>query len=78
MKITNFECCDAENNTVLVDAHGNNIAFICPDCGHPVLAVMLANQRGSSSEHSTSCKGMNCEFSCWFSVKDNKLIINRK
>jgi len=75
MKVTNFEVFDADNNKVSADAHGNNIAFICPRCGHPVLAVMFENQRGSSREKPTLCKG--CHTSFWMEVFNNHLVLNQ-
>ena len=48
---------DADGNEVLADPHGNNLAFCCSGCGHPVLAVALANQRGSDEAHPAICRG---------------------
>ena len=48
---------DSDGSEIRADPFGNNVAFICPECGHPVLATALANQRGSDEEHPTDCKG---------------------
>ena len=57
MKITEFLILDAEGDEIAADPHGNNVAFCCPACGHPVLAVALANQRGSDEDHPAVCRG---------------------
>jgi hypothetical protein len=57
VKITDYLVMDGDGQPVLADAHGNNIAFCCTSCGHPVLAVALENQRGSDPEHPAVCKG---------------------
>ena len=46
-KVTDFECADELGFRVLCDAFGNNVAFKCPNCARPVLAILRANQRGS-------------------------------
>ena len=57
MKITGFLVLDSNGDELDADAHGNNVAFSCPDCGFPVLATALANQRGSDRAHPSDCKG---------------------
>lgn len=57
MNITDYLIMDGTGNEIPADAHGNNLAFSCPVCGHPVLATTLENQRGSDEEHPTSCRG---------------------
>jgi len=57
LKITDFLVFDAAGNEISADPHGNNLAFCCPACGHPVLAVALANQRGSDEAHPAVCRG---------------------
>ncbi|MEI6350051.1 MAG: hypothetical protein WCP06_02975 [Verrucomicrobiota bacterium] len=47
---------DSDGNEIQADAFGNNVAFLCPRCGHPVLATALADQRGSDESHPTECK----------------------
>ena len=77
MKITDFMVMDGDGNEVKSDAHGNNIAFLCSSCGHPVLAVALENQRGSDEEHLANCKG--CGVGYFLDVRNNseKLYIHR-
>jgi DNA-directed RNA polymerase subunit RPC12/RpoP len=57
MKITNFLIMDGDGDEILADAFGNNVAFACGECGHPVLAITLENQRGSDEDHPSECKG---------------------
>ena len=57
MKITNFLVMNADGNEIAADPHGNNIAFDCWKCGHPILAIALDNQRGSDEDHAVNCRG---------------------
>ena len=57
MKITDFLIMDGDGVEIPADAFGNNVAFSCAKCGHPVLATALDNQRGSDEEHPSRCKG---------------------
>jgi uncharacterized protein (DUF983 family) len=38
------------------DAHGNNIAWCCAACGHPLLFVCRDNQKGFGGK-ATQCHG---------------------
>jgi hypothetical protein len=38
------------------DAHGNNVAWCCPLCKHPVLFVCRKDQKGFNNKY-TVCKG---------------------
>ncbi len=57
MKITDYLIMDGSGTEIPADAHGNNVAFACAKCSHPVLAIALENQRGSDDMHPTECKG---------------------
>ena len=57
MKITDFLIMDENGVEIRADAFGNNVAFACSKCGHPVLAISLDDQRGSDQEHTRRCKG---------------------
>ncbi len=57
MKITGFLVMDTHGDVMPADAFGNNLAFCCWECEHPVLAIALENQRGSDEEHPAICKG---------------------
>lgn len=47
-----------------VRAHpdGNNVAWICPKCGHPVLFVYLRGRIGSSRLNPTVCRGCGARY----------------
>lgn len=62
MKITGFLVMDADGEILDADAHGNNLAFCCTQCGHPVLAVALENQRGSDEDHPARCHGCGARY----------------
>ena len=54
--ITDF-CCYFNGRKLPTDAFGNNAAFDCPNCGHPV--IMLTHddkQRGMSEQNPSQCK----------------------
>ena len=41
--------------TIAVAADGNNVAWICPECGAPILFVYLSGRRGSSPSAPSAC-----------------------
>ena len=57
MKITDFLVMDDAGVEIRADAFGNNVAFSCQGCGHPMLATALENQRGCDEQHPAVCKG---------------------
>ena len=57
MKITDFLVMDTNGDEIDADPHGNNLAFSCPLCEYPVLAVALDNQRGNDEHHPAQCRG---------------------
>ena len=69
-KITDFHCVDENGREVPCYAFGNNVAFNCPKCGRPMLAVIRKDQRGSKPENPTPCvKG---DFYAWMSADFDK------
>ena len=64
-RVTDFNLVDEAGERALCDAYGNNVAFKCPKCGHPMLAIILPkqNRRGSTPENEAECR--NCEFRAW-------------
>lgn len=62
MKITDFLIMDTNGDEIEADPHGNNLAFGCWNCGHPVLAVALENQRGSDEEHPATCRACGTKY----------------
>jgi hypothetical protein len=65
LTITNFQCVDDKGQTVPCDAFGNNVAFSCPLCSHPMLAIIRNSQRGSYAGNPAVCRS--CQFRCWLS-----------
>jgi|GEM_PF-4878360 len=43
------------------DPYGNNVAWVCPACGYPILFVCLENQKGFDGKF-TNCKGCGKSF----------------
>ena len=62
---------------VLADAHGNNVAFACLNCGGPVLATLMLHQRGSSEEKPTECRVCSAKFWVEPQVARNRLLVHR-
>lgn len=56
MKITDFQTMNMYGDSIQADAHGNNIAFNCFVCSHPVLATTRDKHRGNNKEHPSTCK----------------------
>ena len=50
------------NKEIEADAFGNNVAFKCPKCGYPVLAVVRKGQRGSQADNPSNCKGCKADY----------------
>ena len=57
MKITDFLIMDSNGDRIDADPFGNNLAFLCQACSHPILAIALINQRGSSEKSPVLCRG---------------------
>ncbi len=75
--VTNFKGDDAQGHPVPCDAHGNNVAFGCLDCGGPVLAIIRTHQRGSSAAKPSPCPACSSRF--WVDVDAPRqvVIVNR-
>lgn len=54
--VTGFIGVFSDGISAKVDTHGNNVAFSCPDCLYPVLAVARENQRGFSKRNPAICR----------------------
>ncbi len=74
MKITGFRCVTRSGTDIPCDAFGNNIAFACQKCSHPVLGIMRKNQRGSDSSHLAECQ--KCHLKYWLLVDGNRKTIS--
>ena len=57
IKITDFLILKGGGREIDSDAYGDHLAFSCEECGHPVLATALENQRGCDEEHPAVCRG---------------------
>lgn len=77
MTITDFLVMDGYGIEIPVDAHGNNLAFNCPDCGHPILGIARDNQKGSDERHPTTCKGCGEQYFLDVRLRTEKLYIHR-
>lgn len=53
--ITDFLCNDENGREIHCDAFGNNVAVQCPNCGHPILAILRPNHRVCASTRSSMC-----------------------
>lgn len=62
VRITDFLVMNGDGDRIQADPHGNNVAFNCFDCEHPIVAVALENQRGSDEEHPAVCRGCGAEY----------------
>ena len=76
MKITDFLVMDTDGELIAADPHGNNIAFCCFKCGHPLLAVALEHQRGSDEDHPVVCRGCGSGYFLDVRLHANKLYIH--
>ncbi len=74
-RITDFHLVDENGNKALCDAYGNNVAFKCPKCGHPMLAVVIPKQsrHGSTSENPAICR--HCDFRAWVIAEPDKKLL---
>ncbi|MDH5180186.1 MAG: hypothetical protein OEY07_10990, partial [Gammaproteobacteria bacterium] len=77
MKVTDYTGIYGNGTTAKIDAHGNNIAFACSECSHPVLAIVRDHQRGSSRDNPAICKGCGETFLVEVNVNTDKVIVNR-
>jgi predicted RNA-binding Zn-ribbon protein involved in translation (DUF1610 family) len=69
MKITDFSC-QKNGKRIDGDAFGNNVAFACPNCDHPVLAIARKHQRGSHEGNPSKCRKCGAEY--WMEINEAK------
>ena len=77
MKVTRFLILDHTGAEIQADAFGNNVAFTCSDCGHPVLATALENQRGYDEDHPSECRGCGTKYFLDVRSHTEKLYIHK-
>jgi hypothetical protein len=75
--ITGFSVVDDSGLPVLVDPFGNNVAFRRLGCGGPVLAIALANQRGSSVSNPSQCRASGSKFFIEVDESQARIAIHR-
>lgn len=79
MRVTNFRVENVRGEAINADPFGNNIAFSCFSCKHPVLAIARKYQRGNSKENPAICRG--CEaryFIQHIDCESKKVVIVRR
>jgi hypothetical protein len=74
-RVTDFRLIGETGEWALCDAHGNNVAFTCKMCGHPMLAVILPeqNRHGSTPENPAECR--HCHFRAWLLAEPTKKLL---
>ena len=74
-RVTDFHCVNEQGEDVLCDAFGNNVAFDCPKCGHPMLAIILPkqNRHGSTPENPAICR--HCKSRVWVVAEPAKQVL---
>lgn len=65
--VTNLRCVDERGRPVPCDAVGHAVAFACPRCAHPMLAMARRHQPGSSPDRPAVCR--KCRFETWIEVR---------
>ena len=70
-RITNFKVL-VGGKKVNADAFGNNVAFLCPKCKYPMLAIARKNQRGSDRDHPTACRNVVCGKKYFMEINEKK------
>lgn len=75
MTITGFIGVYGNGEIAKIDAHGNNIAFLCNKCRHPVLAIAREHQRGSSLKNPATCLGCSEDFIIEVRESTKKVVI---
>ncbi|CAJ2376746.1 MAG: hypothetical protein MPK11_05345 [Gammaproteobacteria bacterium] len=69
--ITEF-CAHIKGKEIPADAQGNNVAFSCIHCKHPVLAIAVEKQRGSpTGKKSAKCIKCKEEYK-WTHIDDKQ------
>jgi hypothetical protein len=77
-RVTDFTCVNERGERVLCDAYGNNVAFECRNCGHPMLAIVLPkqNRRGSNPDNPAVCRHCKSRFWVVAETGEKRLQVN--
>ncbi|MFT6899774.1 MAG: transcription elongation factor Elf1 [Paraglaciecola sp.] len=75
MNITNFIILDGQGNELASDASGENLAFACPECGHPVIANSKNGKHGSCEDIPSVCKGCSEKYFLDIRKRSEKLYV---
>lgn len=75
MCVTDFKVESTRGEKVDADPFGNNIAFACFSCKHPVLAIAREHQRGKSKENPAICRGCEAKYFIHVERESKKVII---
>ncbi|CRX66838.1 hypothetical protein D7U91_07850 [Stenotrophomonas maltophilia] len=76
MRITDFLVMDGEGDQIPADPHGNHVAFNCFECGYPVVAGSLENERGSDEDCPAACRGCGAEYFVDLRLGSKKMYIH--
>ena len=69
MKMTRFE--NSHGETIAADQKGNNVAFICQACDHPILMSQFPRNSGN-----VKCKGCNHDYLVDWSLETETIVIS--
>lgn len=77
MTVAGFIGVYGDGSEAHIDAQEDSIAFACPSCGHPVLAIASEQQRGFSTDNPAKCNGCGEQFVLDVREQMEKVIIFR-
>jgi len=75
MRVTDFDVVDSRSKKIDADPFGNNIAFACFSCKHPVLAIAREHWRGCSKEKPAICRGCEARYFIRVERESKKVVI---
>lgn len=76
MDITGFLIMDDLGDIIRADAIGHNLAFCCYECGNPIFASVLENERGSDDSHPAPCPHCGLRYFADVRTKAEKLYVH--
>jgi hypothetical protein len=74
-RVADFQFVNERGDRLLCDAFGNNIAFDCTSCGHPILGKIQRKprRRGLTVENPAICR--HCGFRGWVTAEPEKQLL---